>query len=103
EDGIGDDLVTGVQTCALPILAGARRELRPCRPGAGGWRPPRRSRCTPRGRAATTAARPAPLPPDRAGSTAVASATRWPASSGGRSEERRVGKEGRARASRHAP
>src|SRR5258708_17127772 len=28
EDGIRDDLVTGVQTCALPIYAGAARDSR---------------------------------------------------------------------------
>src|SRR5438552_15779507 len=36
EDGIRDDLVTGVQTCALPISAGAETErVRVFRIGAG--------------------------------------------------------------------
>src|SRR5947208_13124984 len=60
EDGIRDDLVTGVQTCALPILglrslcprAGApsRAPARTGRPGPGeGWRSPR-GRARPRAR-----------------------------------------------------
>src|SRR5258708_25105658 len=40
EDGIRDDLVTGVQTCALPIcMASGARRARQARSGrlAGGW------------------------------------------------------------------
>src|SRR5207244_8958007 len=36
EDGIRDDLVTGVQTCALPICCGVNREESLLRPTA--WR-----------------------------------------------------------------
>src|SRR2546425_1370611 len=52
EDGIRDKLVTGVQTCALPIslpllcFAGARRHPAPLRAGPkGSLRPPGRSLC----------------------------------------------------------
>src|SRR5205823_14730317 len=72
EDGIRDKLVTGVQTCALPISSG----------GAGAnpsWRRPRR----------------AILPPRRAPWRAARAAVRTPGPS--RSEERRVGKEWRTR------
>src|SRR5438552_14460390 len=50
EDGIRDDLVTGVQTCALPICAGSgERAADPLR--AGGDAPPRDGRLVPpRGR-----------------------------------------------------
>src|SRR5258708_21543299 len=43
EDGIRDDLVTGVQTCALPILRPSRlmpipgRKLRTCLKRPGAW------------------------------------------------------------------
>src|SRR3989441_7983994 len=84
EDGIRDKLVTGVQTCALPISGSLRLRVRR-RPGwrGGGDRSrgdgadPRR---LPRG---ARAARPAGPPDD--------------ASGGCRSEERRVGKECRSR------
>src|SRR5438552_11744705 len=74
EDGIRDDLVTGVQTCALPIWphvhlqAAARRQV------------PRRRRDHRGGRAVQR--RPHPRPEE---------------GRGGRSEERRVGKECRSR------
>src|SRR5947208_10509278 len=42
EDGIRDELVTGVQTCALPISARCSRSL--CRGGA--WKPERASLCS---------------------------------------------------------
>src|SRR5258708_8118138 len=35
EDGIRDDLVTGVQTCALPISDGMQRHPVPIRPAHG--------------------------------------------------------------------
>src|SRR2546425_8854630 len=73
EDGIRDKLVTGVQTCALPIY---RRRPRHARGGG----PRARFAAAPRGRG-----RP------RAGARAPARA------GGGRSEERRVGKESRSR------
>src|SRR5438552_19024860 len=68
EDGIRDDLVTGVQTCALPIsrlFGGALRHKPPRRPSNRFCRPARRD-----------------------GRTAAAT---------DRSEERRVGKECRSR------
>src|SRR5206468_5474396 len=38
EDGIRDLIVTGVQTCALPISLDKKRALEPCRPaGEGFW------------------------------------------------------------------
>src|SRR5258708_22514897 len=39
EDGIRDDLVTGVQTCALPIYAVEARDRRQLLDGAGGLGP----------------------------------------------------------------
>src|SRR2546430_16527370 len=103
EDGIRDLTVTGVQTCALPISPGSKTEPLqtpltrndPMRAWASGHsttavaRPPTRLRCSPSkfhrskaGPAATRASRPAPK-------RATPSETR--------SEERRVGKEGRSR------
>src|SRR5205085_4834750 len=85
EDGIRDLTVTGVQTCALPI---SRRRLRPARRRAG--------RPRGQGRGARRSRR-------RGGSGAPpACAARAPRTACGaprsrRSEERRVGKEGRAR------
>src|SRR5256885_4909259 len=83
EDGIRDYKVTGVQTCALPILSP---------PFGEGGSPPSRLPCEPAGRGI-------PLH-----SLAALPAARWSRprseSSGpepGRSEERRVGKECRSR------
>src|SRR5688572_32307315 len=77
EDGIRDLTVTGVQTCALPILLRNRRS-RPCeRPSAI------------RGRASRAAAR----------KRKPTSNPAAPSSTHGRSEERRVGKECRSRRS----
>src|SRR5256885_12668111 len=74
EDGIRDYKVTGVQTCALPIsLAAAAASRRSESPPA--TRPPCRT-----------------APTARRSSWAIR-----PSSSPGRSEERRVGKEGRSR------
>src|SRR5207244_9679165 len=78
EDGIRDDLVTGVQTCALPISGTG--------PGPAGLGP-----------AAETG--PGPEPPALPGPTRRRSGRRpraKPPSSVSRSEERRVGKECRA-------
>src|SRR5207248_7700666 len=93
EDGIRDRTVTGVQTCALPIfaLAGApltvtwsasmaRRMTERLKSGA--WDTTNWSRRVP------SALRP------------TASSSRRGASGGDRSEERRVGKEGRSRGGR---
>src|SRR5438445_2316713 len=76
EDGIRDIGVTGVQTCALPI-SGAQRAA------GGGER---------RAAATTPAARRSPPPAARC---APASRARPVTSAAWRSEERRVGKEGR--------
>src|SRR5690606_41080430 len=89
EDGIRDFHVTGVQTCALPISTGGDARLRamPSLPG---------------GSVARSTSRPGPL--SAGGRTqrglrrgvrahAATSASTWRAS---RSEERRVGKEGRS-------
>src|SRR5258708_11123044 len=85
EDGIRDDLVTGVQTCALPICSAVdsffgSRDLR--------WRGACRKcprRCPARGRRRSCS-------PSLRGAS-----TRWRRSPPARSEERRVGKEGRSR------
>src|SRR5207244_10501192 len=83
EDGIRDDLVTGVQTCALPISPGQRRQfLRHDRIGR---------RVQPRNYLQTLGCtggggQPAQPRPDPA-------ARRWHVLHHHRSEERRVGKE----------
>src|SRR5688572_33510991 len=76
EDGIRDLTVTGVQTCALPISGGARRSTTG-RSWPGGWRGCWRVWCARR-------CDPGRAPPALRGRCA-------------RSEERRVGKEGRSR------
>src|SRR5688500_19302575 len=83
EDGIRYYKVTGVQTCALPISAegrGGPREVRDA-PGRGGAPDARARRAAGR-------AREHPLPARRDGERRRVRA---------RSEERRVGKEGRSR------
>src|SRR5205823_9285132 len=76
EDGIRDKLVTGVQTCALPI---SREELTAPAGADGRWAPPRAS-CS---------------RPLRVRRSAAAERDRRPSSrTHPRSEERRVGKEG---------
>src|SRR5947208_16017115 len=97
EDGIRDDLVTGVQTCALPISRPACRARHPRPPPANsltrrveGWRTDARTvpcRCRHDRR---TDRRSAPWCPCRPATAAAASNRR-------RSEERRVGKECRSR------
>ena len=90
EDGIRDHCVTGVQTCALPIYA---MRAAPADPGTAwrGWRRASWASDGPRRLRATGTRWPDPAVPLR----------RWPADraarAGSRSEERRVGKEGRAR------
>src|SRR5690606_39792629 len=90
EDGIRDFHVTGVQTCALPILTAVRPETtrtsRPCAPTAGAEAP---SSSTPRPKRFCAAWR-------ETSSRAPMASQLWP-----RSEERRVGKEGRYRWSPH--
>src|SRR3712207_7982760 len=77
EDGIRDIGVTGVQTCALPISSASVLIRGPsCSPGDGPARP-----AVPRGPAPGGRAEAGPHPGRRTG----------------RSEERRVGKEGRSR------
>src|SRR5206468_9600870 len=77
EDGIRDLIVTGVQTCALPIcFAGCDKEARRRLPRVRRWRVRRRS----------VPARPALVPARAGGENHLR-----------RSEERRVGKECRSR------
>src|SRR2546425_4020624 len=83
EDGIRDKLVTGVQTCALPISTAAANRIRQTRARAADKPGP----CRPRG----GVARP---PPSPAANLARASGR---ARASARSEERRVGKECRSR------
>src|SRR5205823_9593790 len=85
EDGIRDKLVTGVQTCALPISRG-------CRPGRLPRPAPLMKTGTPAAsaksrRSAAASSQYTPLPAMIMGRSAWAKR---------RSEERRVGKEGRA-------
>src|SRR5205823_9285956 len=92
EDGIRDKLVTGVQTCALPIFSVTSRR----RPRPTSYR--RRTRRT---RACRPAA-PDPAPRRRTarwGSTQPRyfRSDRYRRRPSNRSEERRVGKEGRSR------
>src|SRR5437016_6619301 len=84
EDGIRDWSVTGVQTCALPILSSSIRPARSCGSLAAG-----------RNRRTTKPSR---------GKTSILRSLLWtdssaspPTSPGTRSEERRVGKECRSR------
>src|SRR5439155_8088468 len=91
EDGIRDGHVTGVQTCALPILTCTR----PARAASRGVMsvksaPPKRTS------PAVTGSR-----PDSARSSVLLPAPLGPSSAttSPRSEERRVGKEGRSRES----
>src|SRR5207302_8344289 len=91
EDGIRDFHVTGVQTCALPIFPDLRSDRRHprIRPtiGRGRAKPPRRAAA--RGSSARALRETARDSPPRPGSS--------PARTASRSEERRVGKEGRSR------
>src|SRR2546425_6612150 len=83
EDGIRDKLVTGVQTCALPISIAGLAAATDCAGDA---------QCHPRTRSARSvaAARPAIANPD-------VFEARIASSGAARSEERRVGKECRSR------
>src|SRR5438552_5774745 len=83
EDGIRDDLVTGVQTCALPISS--PRPSRGATRAATG-RPRRRTKRRRRPRPS-----PRPTTTSSPSCSAAAAASRRP-----RSEERRVGKEVRS-------
>src|SRR5207244_10436143 len=87
EDGIRDDLVTGVQTCALPICRGLRRLPDRARDAV-------RHR-DPRGRLAVDAL-PRLLPRGEEGHASAGLAHPLDVPQG-RSEERRVGKEWRRR------
>src|SRR5438105_10808122 len=85
EDGIRDPLVTGVQTCALPILApssSTRTEL------------PARAARPPKAPGASTRTRSNSRTSVHSRRRCREFMTRWPL---GRSEERRVGKECRCR------
>src|SRR5205823_7989008 len=82
DDGIRGKLVTGVQTCALPISAGRRRPGRSS--GFPAWAGTANTLCRPRGMAPGERT----PPPSRPGNSARRGPGKWPA----RSEERRVGK-----------
>src|SRR2546425_1466758 len=85
EDGIRDKLVTGVQTCALPIYPGTRRRLL-------GAHVRRRAHCDPRpGQLLPTRRRDCPRDPE------IAHHGMAGFEEDVRSEERRVGKECRSR------
>src|SRR5438874_8964874 len=85
EDGIRDLYVTGVQTCALPILSGRGADTQPPGRGARGCARARRAR------ASTAAAQLSHRGRRNDGDRAGAGTRRT------RSEERRVGKECRSR------
>src|SRR5205823_9686922 len=94
EDGIRDKLVTGVQTCALPIYGtsfGFPRSVAWSRATRAGVSPDRAWPPAPVCGAALGLAEPR-KPPPSVRATAVS-----PAAAATRSEERRVGKEGRCR------
>src|SRR2546422_9922418 len=93
EDGIRDVAVTGVQTCALPISPQARRRGLPH--GEGAALPGRRAG-HPAAPLRGGAGRRQDLGQDRHDPGAAA-ARRRDSRRRGRSEERRVGKEGRSR------
>src|SRR2546427_2600055 len=78
EDGIRDLTVTGVQTCALPILTA--RSSAVSRAGTNRWRPAQATASPLGARITTPRSTPGVREPDRT-----------------RSEERRVGKECRSR------
>src|SRR5690349_22176760 len=86
EDGIRDLYVTGVQTCALPISSKSSGEMTRAAPWAGGKGVSTRAAC---------ASRRAMSRPEQQGDADAASRRRQCADL--RSEERRVGKECRAR------
>src|SRR5206468_8516782 len=88
EDGIRDLIVTGVQTCALPISASAPWATA-CAASRAGGRPGRRGRVVCRRRATRRRAARRGFP------DAAASRARRSRSPHRRSEERRVGKEWR--------
>src|SRR5258708_11192723 len=85
EDGIRDDLVTGVQTCALPILSSNNKVTRTSR---------RRTLIGLAGLAASASAAPESTAPIIKRASLLA---RKPGITHERSEERRVGKECRSR------
>src|SRR5207244_5843206 len=84
EDGIRDDLVTGVQTCALPISVNRSR------------RRPRSGRRTGSARRRSSPLPPSSRPPPASGRSAAGARRRGLLPGYRRSEERRVGKEGRS-------
>src|SRR5207247_2981642 len=89
EDGIRDPLVTGVQTCALPISRGPRDRPPPSRRERRSGRDRRR--------APSTRASDACLDPRRARRGSPRNGPPERTARAARSEERRVGKEGRAK------
>src|SRR5205823_7362869 len=90
EDGIRDKLVTGVQTCALPILMNSLRALSEFIPSATGASSLSQARRNSLGSSGST-------PPKRSVFWSSVSPNFWTAVFRSRSEERRVGKEGRCR------
>src|SRR5205823_6959484 len=94
EDGIRDKLVTGVQTCALPISRSRTRRVihfaRICR--YSGSKASTCFRATPCGSLTRRCTSISPSQVHREAAVSLQAAMAWL-----RSEERRVGKEGRAR------
>src|SRR5690606_41070654 len=91
EDGIRDFHVTGVQTCALPISATPSRPSPPARAGTPAPGRASATTCCRSRRRPDCSRRPPSLPPPNIPSPAGGGGPGW------RSEERRVGKEGRTR------
>src|SRR5699024_12227818 len=97
EDGIRDRNVTGVQTCALPISAGAVRLRRAVDRREPGLRPDLRGRAAAGagGGAGDRAGAPGRAGPRHPGAAALSAAAATDGAA--RSEERRVGKARRTR------
>src|SRR5262249_59827887 len=93
EDGIRDWSVTGVQTCALPILRSGSASLRPSPSCAARTRSTARKPARASRRSEGRLERPVKCPYCKAEDTAVIDSRE----SDDRSEERRVGKEGESR------
>src|SRR5207244_4634391 len=98
EDGIRDDLVTGVQTCALPIWSAASSGRWPGRPCPSCWK--REWELCERLRGSPLRVSSSPGRRPRGGPLRLGGAPPRPRRADLRSEERRVGKECRYRGGR---